>query len=195
VTYSYAYDAAAAAVTLTLTQAGFEAHGDDAAPWDFPVSFALVTDGVDSHEQVHRFDTATATIVVGDVQTKPDFVSVARAWSFFGTVADATGDAAALEKQALTDPDTVNRYFAYRAIADAEKARLIRLLVQRSDAKAAKKENGDDNDEADDDVDIVVSAELVRLHMTILTDEKVTASTRALILRLVVQRTLECFIW
>ena len=53
----------------------------------------------------------------------PDFFSFARDWSFFGSYV-AEVDNATLSLQARHDPDTVNRYFAYRALADQEKSKV-----------------------------------------------------------------------
>lgn len=54
------------------------------------------------------------TLTVSGVSIKPDFASIARGWSFYGTVASADEDQSFLEAQALSDPDVVNRYFAFR---------------------------------------------------------------------------------
>ena len=85
-------------------------------------------------------------------------------WSFFGTSENKTATAAELTLQAKTDPDAVNRYFAYRSIAEREKARIIQGLL-------------------DKEPKIHVSSEYVDLHASILFDEAISPSTRAITLR------------
>lgn len=172
VSYTTAYDAEAKQYKCTMTQTGFEKHADDpkqvaknnTGPWDIPIDWAVVKGGKVVREGVFRFSSAEAVLTVDNIDEQPDFMSFARNWSFFGKSRNASATTAELTTQALSDPDAINRYFAYRAIADTEKANVIECLA------AGKK-------------DYVVSADFVKLHTTILFDESITPSTRALMLR------------
>jgi len=79
---------------------------------------------------------------------------------------------AATEKQrlcqALSDPDTVNRYLAIQSIIDEEKAKLIRALV------ASKK--------SESSTELVVSPEFEKLFITIFDDTTLSNSSRAKLL-------------
>ena len=57
---------------------------------------------------------AGSEFVIPEVNVSPDFVSIARGWSFYGTIASADEDQAFYAAQALSDPDIINRYFAFR---------------------------------------------------------------------------------
>lgn len=57
---------------------------------------------------------AGSEFVISDVDALPDFVSIARGWSFYGTIASADEDQTFFAAQALSDPDIINRYFAFR---------------------------------------------------------------------------------
>jgi aminopeptidase N len=129
---------------------------------------------------------AAAEFDILDVDLEPDFLSFARGWSMFGSVACEDADAGMLSRQALSDPDVINRYFAfrcavvwgcvcsvkpptlflsllYRAVANAEKVRIVQQLVSGDNA-------------------VSVSAEYVSLFSRLLFDDSITPSTRGLIL-------------
>lgn len=60
---------------------------------DFPIDWALVKDGKVLTSGVFRMDKAENALVVAGVAVKPDFVSVARHWSFFGLAFNKNKDA------------------------------------------------------------------------------------------------------
>lgn len=66
--------------------------------------------------------------------------------------------------QALTDPDAVNRYFAYRSIADGEKTRVVRSLVNEPESE------------------VIITPDFVNIHCQILFDSAFASSTRAITL-------------
>ncbi len=76
---------------------------------------------------------------------------------------------ALVAKQALTDPDTINRYFAYKACSEKEKIRVIEALLADSDKQHQ--------------ASLKVSPDFVKLHYSILFDQHVTPATRAQILQ------------
>lgn len=129
VTYTTAYDAEAKTFTLSVKQTGFESKSP-AEPWIIPVDWALVKDGSVTHEGVFELEEAEGKVVIPNVAAKPDFLSFARDWSFFGTYENLSGSADELRLQALSDPDVINRYFAYRSVVDKEKARIVESLAQ-----------------------------------------------------------------
>lgn len=162
VLYSGSYDAAAKTYAINIEQT--KMPKGDQRPWIFPIDYALVKDGVVVQEGVYVMSEQKSTVVLQNVAVEPDFLSFARGWSFFGTSANTTASVPQLTKQALTDPDVINRYFSYRAVVDAEKARIIEAIVAKSTAH-------------------VVSSDVVKLHATILFDENVNKGARASILR------------
>ena len=121
---------------------------------------------------------AKDALVIRDVETEPDFLSFARSWSFFGTHSNTKASGAQLSRQALTDPDCVNRYFAYRAVVDAEKAAIIEALRTERAAGGQPEQRPEGGAPG-----VTVSPELVQLHAAILFDEQMTAGARASLLR------------
>ncbi|KAJ8525586.1 hypothetical protein ON010_g15528 [Phytophthora cinnamomi] len=107
--------------------------------------------------------TKDAKLVIPDVAEEPDFLSFARGWSFFGKTKLTNPSIARLTKQALSDPDAVNKYQAYRAVADTEKAKVIMGLLKG-------------------DKQVEISPEFVELHGSILFSDELTPSARALTL-------------
>jgi aminopeptidase N len=167
---SVAHDPAAQTLTLTLSQTGFETQAEEANryPWTVPLDWSCVTDGTVTHEGLCIFDTASTTITIEAVPKMPDFVSLARGWSFFGDVKfapEAMTDAQRVQ-QAMTDPDAVNRYLAYSGLADAEKARLIEAAV------------------AGGGQTVEVSPVFLELFGKVLTDRTLSPATRALFLNI-----------
>ena len=160
VVYSTAYDKQARSFTVRIQQSA----AADGRGWDFPVSWALVKDGANVKEGLWRVSELESGWTVEDVAAEPDFLSFARGWSFFGTSKQAQPSLDRLRLQALTDPDVVNRYFAYRAYADHSKAALIEAFVAQRQA------------------DPQVSPEFVQLHARLLFDATISPSTRAMLL-------------
>ena len=158
VTWSGEWDEAKKEYAVRVKQSVAKADGK---PWDFPVTWGLVKDGKDLAGGVWRVHEAESTFTVPDVTAKPDYLSFAREWSFFGTWKAENQSLDVQRLQALTDSDVVNRYFAYRAFADQTKAQLIEAFV-------AKQEDGTS-----------VGDEYVELHGRLLFDESINASTRA----------------
>jgi len=166
VAYSGEYDAKSQSYVLSMKQTGFEnkPQGKN-QPWEMPIDWALVKDGQVTHSGVFKLSEASATLTIPNVSTKPDFVSFARDWSFFGLSKNDKATQEELTVQALSDPDLVNRYLAYRAVADIEKAKVIEGLVAKSSDSLS------------------ISPALVELHSKILFDERITSGARALCLR------------
>jgi len=164
ITYAGRYDAAAKTYTVELEQS--QMPEKDPRAWIVPISWGLVKDGKVIKEGVYKMSGVKESMVVRDVAEEPDFLSFARSWSYFGTHSNRSASIAQLAKQARTDPDVVNRYFAYRAVADRVKAEVIESLV------AGKR-----------DYSIPPNHDFVQLHATLLFDETLTAGARASILR------------
>ncbi|OQR98439.1 metalloprotease family M01 [Achlya hypogyna] len=165
VAYSTFYDADAQTYTVKMTQTGFERFDgtDVAGPWEIPIDYALITDGVAVREGVHLLKEASGELVLTGVTAKPDYLSFAREFSFFGTVKPLNMSNDSLVKQATTDPGAVNKYLAYRSVADAEKARVIEALTRG-------------------ETDVVISPAFAQLHASILFAEELNPAVRALIL-------------
>ena len=165
VTFTTEYDADARTYSATVTQTGFEkGPAGNNGPWDFPIAYGVVVNGASTHEGVWRMTEAAQTFTVTDVATKPDFLSFAQGWSFFGKVDRSGVSNEELVKQAMHDPDVPNRYFAFGAIAMKEK---VALIEAGADAAPAS-----------------VSDTYLNLYATILADESLSLATRALILRI-----------
>ncbi|CAK4630663.1 unnamed protein product [Aphanomyces euteiches] len=165
VTYETSYDTAAQKYHVKVTQSGFERFDgtDVAGPWEIPIDYALVKDGKVVREGVFFLKQKSDEIVLDNVASSPDYFSFGRKWSFFGTSKALNASNEALVKQATTDPDAVNRYFAYRAVADGEKARIVEALVAGR-------------------TDVTISSAFTALHGAILFDESLNPAVRALIL-------------
>ena len=157
VTYTTRYDSGARTYTVHITQT----TAADGKGWTFPVSWALVKDGKNTHEGVWKISETQSTITVADVSSAPDFLSFARNWSFFGTSKCEGIALETLRVQALSDPDVINRYFAYRAFADHSKAAIVEAFLAGQQAE------------------VTISPDFVELHGKILFDPSITPSTRA----------------
>ncbi len=190
-------------VTLSLHQKGFqEKPSEEQYPWNFPVSYSLVKDGAVIYEDIYEMDQEKAEIEIF-VNEKPDFASMARNWSFFGRIVndDATTNPQSIAKQALSDPDVVNKRFAFLSIADIERFRVLAALQTDANirADAAGKKNKRVElpqvvlDVASDVVDTIenrglekfnVASSFVKLYASILFDDNLSPGTRASILAL-----------
>ena len=162
------YEASSGQVSVEFEQSGFPDDGsENSGPWLIPIDWALVKDGKNIRTGVYVFRKAKSTFVISDVHESPDFISVGRDWSFFGDVHYDSSAASASQRmcQALSDPDTVNRYLAVQSIVDNEKAKLIRALVSKADKS-----------------ELVVSDECLKLFGSILTDSSLSNSSRAKLL-------------
>ncbi|TYZ66967.1 hypothetical protein PybrP1_001777 [[Pythium] brassicae (nom. inval.)] len=164
VTYSTAYSATSKEYVVQISQTGFEdKEAGNNGPWEIPIDWALVKDGAVVKEGLFTFSTKDATLVVPGVDAEPDFLSFARGWSFFGKSKQTNASVPQLIKQATSDPDAVNKYLAYRAVADVEKAKVIDGLL-RGDAATE------------------IAPAFVELHAKILFSDELTPSARALTL-------------
>ncbi|DBA03875.1 TPA: hypothetical protein N0F65_004565 [Lagenidium giganteum] len=164
VTYSSEYNSSTKEYVVKMTQTGFEDKpADNNGPWEIPIDWSLVKDGKIIKEGLYVFSTKDATVTIPNVEVEPDFLSFARGWSFFGKSKPATISISQLTKQAMSDPDPVNKYQAYRAVADAEKARVIEGMLKK-------------------DKNVKISDELIDLHASILFSEELSPSARALTL-------------
>ncbi|TDH72256.1 uncharacterized protein CCR75_003265 [Bremia lactucae] len=164
VTYEAKYDAKLKEFVVEMTQTGFEnMPAENNGPWEIPIDWSLVKDGHSIRNDVFLFKTENAKLVISDVFEEPDFLSFARGWSFFGTSKQTNSSIPQLRKQALSDPDAVNKYRAYRSIADLEKAKVIEGLLTGN-------------------THVKISKEFVDLHGLILFSEKLTPCARALTL-------------
>ncbi|OWZ13362.1 Membrane alanine aminopeptidase [Phytophthora megakarya] len=164
VTYSTEYKAASKEYVVEISQTGFEDKpAENNGPWEIPIDWSLVKDGKSLKNGVFLMKTKDAKLVIPDVSEEPDYLSFARGWSFFGKSKQANPSVARLTKQALSDPDPVNKYQAYRSVADIEKAKVIKGLL-----------NGDKN--------VEISPEFVELHGSILFSNDLSPSARALTL-------------
>jgi aminopeptidase N len=115
------YDEAARTFTLSLRVTRPRGGGI----WEFPFSYALVGEkGGVLAEGMRRIRGDTEAITVPGVD-RPAWASLNRGYSFYGKVRSDPGEEA-LHLQARTDPDAVNRFLAFHALADREMTRLIR---------------------------------------------------------------------
>ncbi|KAL4108621.1 hypothetical protein PRIC1_000334 [Phytophthora ramorum] len=164
VTYSAEYKASSKEYVVEISQTGFEDKPEgNNGPWEIPIDWSLVKDGNSMKNGVFLVKTKEAKLVISDVTEEPDFLSFARGWSFFGKSRQTNPSIARLTKQALSDPDAVNKYQAYRSVADTEKAKVIEGLL-----KGNKQ--------------VEISPEFVELHGSILFSDELTPSARALTL-------------
>ncbi|CAI5727970.1 unnamed protein product [Peronospora effusa] len=164
VTYSTEYKAASKEYVVEILQTGFEDKpAENNGPWEIPIDWSLVKDGKSIKNGVFLMKKKDARLVISDVMEEPDFFSFARGWSFFGKSKQTNTSVARLTKQALSDPDAVNKYWAYRSVADTEKAKVIEGLLN-------------------DNKEVEISPEFVELHGSILFSDELTPSARALTL-------------
>ncbi|KAL3668363.1 hypothetical protein V7S43_006453 [Phytophthora oleae] len=164
VTYSTEYKAASKEYVVEISQTGFEDKpAENNGPWEIPIDWSLVKDGKSQKSGVFLVKTKDAKLVIPDVTEEPDFLSFARGWSFFGKSKQTNPSVTRLTKQALSDPDAVNKYQAYRSVADIEKAKVIEGLLKG-------------------DKQVEISSEFVELHGSILFSDELTPSARALTL-------------
>ncbi|KAI9905690.1 hypothetical protein PsorP6_013741 [Peronosclerospora sorghi] len=164
VTYSTKYEADSKEFIVDISQTGFEDKAaDNNGPWEIPIDWSLVKDGRSMRNGVFLMKTKDARLVVPNVAEEPDFLSFARKWSFFGKSKATDISVARLTKQALSDPDAVNKYQAYRSVADVEKAKVIEGLL-----KGNKQ--------------VQISSAFVELHGSILFSDNLSPSARALTL-------------
>lgn len=164
VSYTTKYDSDKNTYSVKISQSGFEdLPEENNGPWDIPIDWALVKDGRTLKEGVFFLQKQEDELVIPEVSETPDFLSFARGWSFFGVSKWTNSSDDVLFKQAISDPDPINKYIAYRAIADKEKAKVIEGLLQ-------------------DDRNVTISPEFVELHGSILFNDELSPSTRALTL-------------
>ncbi|RAW21391.1 hypothetical protein PC110_g22166, partial [Phytophthora cactorum] len=158
VTYSTEYKPASKEYVVEISQTGFEDKpAENNGPWEIPIDWSLVKDGKSLKNGVFLVKTKDAKLIIPDVAEEPDFLSFARGWSFFGKSKQTNPSVARLTKQALSDPDAVNKYQAYRSVADIEKAKVIEGLLK-------------------DDKQVEISSEFVELHGSILFSDELTPS-------------------
>ena len=171
------FDEAKQTYSVEFKQTGYEAHSDpdERYPWTIPVDWALVTNGENVNQGVYVLQDGVGVLTVSNVTSAPDFISVARDWSFFGEVADEANNPSQKVKQALSDPDVINRYLAYRNIAEAEKALIIEHLLLKGEGSAEGSKNKASGD-------VKVSEGYLELFGSILSDNKISGSTKALFL-------------
>jgi len=114
------YDESARKCTVTIEQKGFK----EGMHWEFPFLMALCDEnGGDIEERLVHVKEVETTVVFEDVD-KPAFYSFNRKYSVFGKVFfDTTDDALYLQLQ--KDPDAVNKYMAFYALAEKEKLKLL----------------------------------------------------------------------
>ena len=133
VTATCSYDGKSGHYSVTFTQSGFQAHAEGPeelrGPWPVPIAWALVKEGTDTHSGIFFMTAAAETLTVQGVVAPPDFCSLARDWSFFGTMTVSTASQEQLQLQARSDLDVVNRYFAYRRLAEEQKAAVVTHLA------------------------------------------------------------------
>ncbi|RLN50615.1 hypothetical protein BBJ29_010001, partial [Phytophthora kernoviae] len=164
VTYSTEYKATSKEYVVEISQTGFEDKPEgNNGPWEIPIDWSLVKDGKSIKDGVFLMKTKDAKLMIPDVTEEPDFLSFARGWSFFGKSKQTNPSLPRLTKQALSDPDAVNKYQAYRSVADAEKAKVIEGLLKGN-------------------TQVEISPEFVELHGSILFSDELTPSARALTL-------------
>ncbi|GAB5356534.1 hypothetical protein AAMO2058_000298000 [Amorphochlora amoebiformis] len=177
---SVTYDEKQKMVSVEMKQSGFQnvtqkmdpeekggpwdIGADFKAPWIFPVEWGLVKDGKDLCTGMFTMSKDKEILKIEGVESPPDFFSFARGFSFFGTYTVSTATSAQLVLQARTDPDLVNRFIAYRAVADKEKARLVELC-----AKGKKLSSS------------MVSKDYTDTHAAVMFDEKLEGSARSMI--------------
>jgi aminopeptidase N len=120
VTADQAYDEGSRTCTLTLQVS----RSKNGKVWEFPFSYALVGEkGSVLAEGMQRVRNDRELITIVGVD-RPAYASLNRSYSFYGKVMYDPGEDA-LYLQARTDPDPVNRFIAFRALADREMARLV----------------------------------------------------------------------
>lgn len=164
VSYSSTYDPITCEYKVWMKQSGFvNMPSDNAGPWVIPVDYALIKDGKVIKEGLITFHEEEFSFSIKDVKEKPDFFSFGRGWSFFGTSKSEDNAIEVLVKQTKSDPDSVNRYQAYRMVADLEKAKIINGFLKG-------------------DLDVTISSDFVDLHASILFSEHITPAARALTL-------------
>jgi aminopeptidase N len=151
-------------LNVKLKQTGFEGKKDDDSPWIIPVVWSAVKDGKSVASGMWVFQTAEEDFTVTGVSSEADFdfVSIGCDWSFYGDITDKSQTVDQRLKQAMTDPDTVNRYLAFQAVVDEEKAKLVQSF--RSGVT---------------DGLIGVSDSLVDLYGSVLNDSSLSDATKA----------------
>ena len=153
-------------VRVRIKQSGFEnQESHNRYPWIVPLDFSLVKGGKAVHEGLHVLTKEEDEIVVGKVTSAPEFVSVGRNWSFFGEVNNEAFTPQMLEAQAMSDPDTVNRYLAFQSMVDEEKAVIIQAMLSGNGGS------------------LKPSKRYLELYNSVLTDSNMSPMNKAFILR------------
>jgi aminopeptidase N len=179
------YDPEEKSLSVSISQSGFESitqtldqeekggpwdfGADFKDPWIFPVSWGVVTDGKYVKEGLYTVTKAQESFTVKGFDRKPDFLSFARGFSYFGTYTVTTASNSDLALQAMSDPDLSNRFLAYRSLADQEKARLVELLTKQQAGQETKLTTD------------LVSKDYISAHTGILFDPNLAGQSKALI--------------
>jgi len=155
------------ALKIELNQTGFEDKSDDNQPWVIPVAWSTVKDGKKTQEGLFILNTASKSISIENVDASNyDFISLACDWSFYGELIDNGSTSEQKFKQAMTDPDTVNRFLAYQSILDKEKAKLVEACLCGCEDL------------------ISVSDEVIQLYGSVLDDRTLQDNTKGTFLRI-----------
>ncbi|MFO7870778.1 MAG: M1 family metallopeptidase [Kiritimatiellia bacterium] len=118
---SWRYDKSRQTVTVNLRQE--TGNG----PFHIPLEIAAVDNAgkdIPGTARVVEMDTPSASIELEDVPSRPAFMSLNRNCSFYGTFSH-DAPLQELEKQALKDPNLLNRVEAMRKLTDMERIKLL----------------------------------------------------------------------
>ena len=177
------YNAETKRFVCKIHQTGFENHPEsERHPWIVPISWSLVKDGKNIQSGLFILSHTDGEIDVEELNEEPDFISLAKGWSFYGDVVYSENIKNLSEmkfKQALSDPDTVNRYLAVQYFFDLEKLSIIKLI--QSQGGIANISN----------IHYTPSTDFIKLYGTILLDENIPASTKGGLLD--IPESITCF--
>jgi hypothetical protein len=122
-------------LNVSLKQTGNEnrTEKEDSSPWVVPVMWSAVKNGVSVASGMWVFQTESSSFTVTGVSSAEDFdfVSVGCDWSFYGDVIDKSQTSSERQCQAMTDPDTINRYGPPSARAERAQKELAAAAQER----------------------------------------------------------------
>lgn len=163
------YNEAEKEISVEFEQTGFNDHENEEEnyPWIVPINWSLVKNSKNIHDGVFILSSEKDILKISNVLENPDFISVARDWSFYGDIKYEISAANESQRlcQALSDPDACNRFLAIQAILDDEKANLIQKLLNNESTE-----------------NLYVNEKTLSLFLTIFEDENLLNSTRTKLL-------------
>lgn len=171
--YKTIYDKSNQKYIIKLNQKGYQDKNEyERYPWEFPVLWSIVKDGKSIKDGMHVMKDEYDEICIDNITNEPDYASIGCNWSFFGRVRndDSINNIDIIEKQALSDPDVINRMLSYISFVDTiviKSINILETITEYDDIKIQKT------------MSFNALNSYVNLFMTILRDNNLSEDTRA----------------